>query len=202
MPIFWFVADNEDFLDEFFCELLNARAAVRHENCNKSTLTWNTVVFVQTKAIYNTIHLAVFCNPSLITFHCEPPCFAIPWRSIVPSSYNRHTPHTWIYSTHAKLLAFQRDCLCSREPQWSKSVFMARDSIDVFSFFLLEAALIGIAIPFDVMSCNGISRGVGWGGMFLCRRQPRQASSDKGSSNQIRHIIKSSERPELARSTG
>lgn len=37
--------------------------------------------------------------------------------------------------------------------------------------------------------------------MLLCRRQPRKAGGDKGSSNQNRHVIKSSERPELARST-
>lgn len=31
--------------------------------------------------------------------------------------------------------------------------------LSFFFFFFLEAGLIGIAISFDVMSCNGISRG-------------------------------------------
>lgn len=49
-------------------------------------------------------------------------------------------------------------CLVER-PWCSKSVFMAGDSMRYFFIFFIEAGLIGIAISFDVLSCNGISRG-------------------------------------------
>lgn len=116
-----------------------------------------------------------------------------------------HTGHThqrivvmwkWCW----KLLAFQRDCLSSREPWCSKSVFMAGDSMGFFFlFFIFYKRQASFGLPFLLMSCHAMA--FQGGNMFLCRRQSRQAGGDKGSSNQIRHVIKSSERPELARSS-
>lgn len=109
-------------------------------------------------SICSLLFVILQCNISALSYHESTEslkCLPIMDHSSHTVHIHHHIPvmFKWFW----KLLAFQRDCLSSREPWCRKSVFMEGDTMGFFQ--LTMAGLIGIDISFDVMSCNGISRG-------------------------------------------
>lgn len=112
-----------------------------------------------------------------------------------------HT-HTSMYSSHVKVILKTAGFSKGLSVLWGTLVqqigLHGRRQYGFYFFPLCRQASLGL--PFLLMSCHAVA--FQGGNMFLCRRQSRQASGDKGSHNQIRHLIKSSERPEVTRSRG
>lgn len=113
-----------------------------------------------------------------------------------------YSTQTSVYSSHVKMILKTVFSLFKWIVCRAKSLSVANRSSwqeTVWGFLLFFFRQASLGLPFLLMSCHAMA--FQGGNMFLCRRQPGQAGCDKGSYNQIRHVIKSSERPELARST-